>query len=112
MPSLKSLALSTAIVLVASVAQAQEFGEPAPPATPELTVSPSVEAPKPLTFAQQNARFQAEQAMMRMQWNKWIGHDPARPFVNASFMSNGFQRYYIPSRGLIVTGGNVRTWYW
>ena len=112
MPTLKRLALACACaLLMASVVNAQEFGELDQPA-PKPTVSPSVQQPKPLSFAQRTARYQAEQAMMRIQWNKWIGYEPLRPHMNASYMSNGSQRYYIPSRGLVVTGGSVNAWYW
>lgn len=78
-----------------------------------LSSSPSTEyTPKPLTYAQQMARFQAEQRMMRIQYNKWIAFDPLRPTMNASYMSNGVQRFYIPQRAAIVSAGQMRSWYW
>lgn len=121
-----SLALSPFLILCAgNMANAQEFDAPAiavpevtAPASPAATtsrsfsVSPSVEAPKPLTFPQQVARYQAEQRMLRMQWNQWIGYSPLRPNMNSSYMSNGLNRYYIPSRGIIVTGNYHNGWYW
>lgn len=76
-----------------------------------LTNSTSYEV-KPLTYAQQRARFVDQQRVMQMAFNRWIGYSPLRPNMNASYMSNGVQRYYIPSRGMIVSPSNVRTWYW
>ena len=79
-----------------------------------LTTSPyaSVPAYKPLTIPQQRARFAAEQRMLRLEWNEWIGYSPLRPNMNASYLSNGMQRYYIPSRGVIVSAGRTSSWYW
>ena len=87
----------------------------APPVAPlPLSNSPSVQypAPAPLSFAQQQARFEAEQRTLRMAWNNWIGYSPLRPNMNASYMSNGLQQYYIPSRAVIVSTGHTRSWYW
>ena len=68
--------------------------------------------PKPLTIAQQRAKFQADQIILRAEWYNWIGYSPLRPNVNGSYMSNGTPRYYIPSRGVIVSAGQARSWYW
>ena len=68
--------------------------------------------PKPLTIAQQRAKFEADQRTLRMDFNNWIGYSPSRPNMNASYMSNGLQTFYIPSRGVIVTAGRTRSWYW
>lgn len=105
-----SLVALTLLLATSSFSQAQDpFDEPSLP----LNNSPSDKyVQKPLTFAQQTARFEAEQRVMRMQWNKWIGHDPARPSMNASYMSNGLHRYYIPQRSVIVTSMGPRVWYW
>ncbi len=64
-----------------------------------------------LTIPQQRAKFAADQRMLRMEWNNWIGYSPLRPNVNASYMSQGMPNYYIYSRGVIVNG-NSRAWYW
>lgn len=90
-------------------AEAQQPPEPVIP----LTNSPSSEyMGQPLTYAQQIARFESDQRVLRLQWNQWIGYDPLRPTMNASYMSNGRQKYYIPSRSVIVSVGNSRAWYW
>lgn len=68
--------------------------------------------PRPMSIPQQRAMFEADQRMLRMEWNKWIGYSPLRPNLNASYMSNGMQRYYIPSRGVIISAGNAYQWYW
>ncbi len=57
-------------------------------------------------------RFEAEQRMLRAQWNESIGYAPNRPLVNGSYMSSGVQYYYLPSRGQIVTNGLGRSGYW
>lgn len=77
-----------------------------------LSTSPSDSAPQRLTIAQQRAKFAADQRALRTEWNNWIGYSPLRPDRNASYMSNGVQRYYIPSRGVIVSSGMSRAWYW
>ncbi len=115
MSHLKKLFVAIAvglIVMAANSVDAQEPAEASPSDRIPLSNSPSYELPPPLTFAQQKARFQEEQRMLRMEWNKWIGYSPSRPNMNASYMSNGLQRYYIPSRGVIVTGYNHSGWYW
>jgi hypothetical protein len=67
---------------------------------------------KPLTFAQQRARFEAEQRMYRMEWNLWIGHSPLRPNSNASYMAASYyQNYYNADRGVLINTG-TRGWYW
>ncbi len=60
----------------------------------------------------QRAMFEAEQRMLRTEYNKWIGYNPARPNMNASYLSNGRQLYYIPSRAQFVNAGATRSWYW
>lgn len=102
--------------LLSSAGQSQELENLAPPAKSDanaLPLSTSQSAyPKPPSFAVQTARFQAEQRVLRMQWNKWIGHDPLRPTMNASYMSNGVQRYYLPNRSAIVSAYGGSYWYW
>lgn len=104
------LGLSLAIALLCVPGQAQE---PLVPKLP-LTQSPSTaaSAPQQFTFAQQQARFVAEQRMLRMEYNNWIGYSPLRPNMNASYMSSGYQHFYIPSRGVIVSSSPQRAWYW
>lgn len=110
---LSRLALSLALTFFV-VGQSQCLAQEAAEEPLPLTQSPSVKyvTTQPLSFAQQQARFEAEQRSMRLQWNNWIGYSPSRPNMNASYMSNGVQRYYIPSRALIVSAGYTRTWYW
>ncbi len=98
------------VVAVQSVAIAQQPGEVSELPLSSSNASSYVSAP--LTFAQQTARFEAEQRMLRMEWNKWIAHSPLRPHMNSSYMSNGAPRFYLPSRGVIVSAGYARTWYW
>jgi len=54
---------------------------------------------KPLTIAQQRARFEADQRMLRMQWNKWIGYEPLRPAMPNPLTNNEMNPYYMqPTR--------------
>lgn len=110
---LKVLALMACVfcvqVTVQATAQAQEPSRPLPLGT---SGSPSDEVAKVPSVIQQRAMFAAEQRILRIEYNNWIGHSPLRPNMNASYMSNGMQRYYIPSRGAIVSAGNARSWYW
>lgn len=107
----KLIAAIALAVAFAATSVAQE--PPAQPAAPlPLSSNPSAYVSKPLTFAQQTARYEAEQRVLRIQWNKWIAHDPLRPTMNASYMSNGVNRYYLPSRGVITSVGSSRMWYW
>ncbi len=111
---MKSVSRALCLLIASLCAPALQAQEPLPEPTIPLsnTSSNSYESEPPLTYAQQVARFESEQRILRMQFNKWIGHEPLRPAMNANYMSNGMQRYYLPSRGWIVTPGNVRTWYW
>ena len=105
------VAMAIAIAWIATRASAQE-----PVLEPRLPLSNAPSGSQAgfeaLSYSQQIARFESDQRILRMQWNKWIGHEPLRPSVNASYMSNGLRQYYIPSRGLIVTAGPTRAWYW
>ena len=67
---------------------------------------------QPLTYAQQRARFEAEQRLYRIEWNNWIGYSPSRPAVNSSYMSSIAPRYFVPSRGVVYHTGQSRLWYW
>ena len=50
---------------------------------------------QPMTIAQQRARFEADQRMMRMQWNKWIGYEPLRPSQPNPMMNNEMNPNYL-----------------
>lgn len=50
---------------------------------------------QPMTIAQQRARFDADQRMLRMQWNKWIGYEPLRPSMPNATMQNEMNPYYL-----------------
>ncbi|MFN3189853.1 MAG: hypothetical protein ACE361_04965 [Aureliella sp.] len=110
----RTLALALLLVLSNSMVTTAQENAPAETTPPlPLSNSPSTNyVSKPLTFAQQTARFEAEQRILRLQWNKWIGHDPLRPTMNASYMSNGVHRFYIPQRAAIVSPSAMRSWYW
>ncbi len=105
--------LLTFFVSVQRIGQAQEpVGQP-PQGIP-LSSSPSVSymPAVPMTIPQQRALFAAEQRMLRLEWNRWIGYSPLRPHMNASYMSNGVRTYFIPGRSVIVSAGRTPAWYW
>ncbi len=60
----------------------------------------------------ERARIEADGRLLRAEFNKWIGHSPARPNMNASYLSTGSRLYYIPARGQFVNAGLNRSWYW
>jgi len=97
-----------------SLSSAQE-GQDAGAAMP-LSNTPSVNYYQPddaqFSIAQQRAWFAAQQEMYRQEWFNWIGYSPLRPTVNASYMSSGYPRYFVPSRGVMINTGSVRSWYW
>lgn len=104
-----ALAIAFSLLTTSSVRAQESNGDSKLP----MANSPSVNyVMKPLTLAQQQARFEADQRMLRLQWNKWIAHDPLRPTMNASYMSNGVQRFYIPRRAVIVSAYAGNAWYW
>jgi hypothetical protein len=90
---LKALVLGLIGLIVApTVGSAQDIEKEAMP----LSNSPSQNdyaLQKPLSFAQQQARFSAEQAALRIEWNKWQGFIPARPNTNSSFMYTGLYNF-------------------
>jgi hypothetical protein len=112
--SMKNLTLMLCLSGIAFIAQPLSAQEPQADTEIPLSNTPSTsyEAEPPLTYAQQIARFESEQRIMRMQFNKWIGYEPLRPAMNSSYMSNGLKRYYLPTRGWIVTPGYANAWYW
>lgn len=103
-----------ACVLLAPQLRAQESGDAEiGESRLPITNSPSVYVqPERLTYAQQRARFEDQQRIMRMEFNRWIGYSPLRPTMNASYMSNGVQRYYIPARAGIYSANTTTVWYW
>ena len=86
------LLILTGYLSVNAQAQAQQ-----PDSGDSLPMSTSNSAaqyfPKPLTYPQQLARYEAEQRTMRMEHNRWIGFDPARPATNASYMYSGLYNF-------------------
>ncbi len=110
MNNIRILTIAAVAMLVApSLATAQEPAKRLP-----LSSSPSASDyyPQPLTMAQQRAKFAADQRTLQLAWNDWIGYSPLRPNMNASYFSNGVRRYYIPSRGVLVSSGHTNGWYW
>ncbi|MBX3421256.1 MAG: hypothetical protein KF752_06830 [Pirellulaceae bacterium] len=111
--------LGILVALAASV-NAQEVQETLPaeaplsrPTATSLSHASGYYVPfKPLTISQQRARYEAEQRMYRTEWYQWIGYNPARPAVNASYMSFGEQYYYTPSRAAMFNTGPTRAWLW
>lgn len=65
-----------------------------------------------MSLIHRRAMYEAEQRMLRTEFNKWIGYNPARPNMNASYLTNSKQLYYLPSRGQFVNVGVARPWYW
>lgn len=87
-----------------------------PPSRPMPLGSPSTavynQSAYAWTIIHERARVEAHNRMMRTEFNKWIGHSPARPNINASYMSAGSPLYYMPARGQLVNAGVARSWYW
>lgn len=112
---IRKLALILALIsfaMLPTAVRAQEASEDLPPMPLSNSPSAAYASYNSLSYAQQRARFADEQRAMRMEWNNWIGYSPLRPNMNASYMSNGLQRYYIPRRGVIVSAGPSSQWYW
>ncbi len=76
-----------------------------------MSNSSSMIAVKPLSLAQQRARYAADQRLLRIEFNNAIGYSPLRPSVSAGYMSYAPNRYFIHSRQTIVTPGSY-SWYW
>lgn len=87
-----------------------------PPAKPMPLGSPSTavynQSAYAWTIIHERARVEAHNRMMRTEFNKWIGHSPARPNMNASYMSAGSPLFYMPASGQLVNAGVARSWYW
>lgn len=99
-------------LLSAAVSTGLQASEPTSPSDKMSLSSSSSVGQQALTFPQQVARYEAQQRVMRMQWNANIGYSPLRPNMNASWMSNGVQVFYIPSRSVFVSTNSARAWYW
>lgn len=103
------------LAMATSVAWADD-----PAISPRLPLSTTVTlggydavVPQPLTIAQQRARFEADQRMLRMQWNKWIGYEPLRPALPNATMQNELNHYYLqpvryrPVWGVLNYGSHI-----
>lgn len=95
---------------VASTAQSK----PLPLLSPSVTTYQRYDTYREAAQQQirERVQFEARQRVLRAEWNEWIGYNPSRPTVNASYLSNGLQSYYVPARGQIVNNGMGRSWYW
>ncbi len=98
-PVLKRV-LPSALFLLAMCAGIARADDPSASTSLPLTTSSSWDSyngtvPQPLTIAQQRARYQADQRMMRMEWNKWIGYEPLRPSMPNAMMSNELNHHYM-----------------
>lgn len=85
------------LMLLAAWASTSIADEPTQPLP--LAGSPSVgnyepTVIKPMTIAQQRARYDADQRMARMQWNKWIGYEPSRPSLPNALTNNEMNPYF------------------
>ncbi len=109
--TLMSLLVVAGTLSIVCQAQAQE-----PEASDTLPLSTSTSAaqyfPKPLTYSQQLARYEAEQRTMRIEHNRWIGFDPARPATNASYMYSGLYNFKVGNSYSIAYGSRHRFYGW
>lgn len=97
-PVVSRIALSLAVgLLISSAACAEDPSNPPPLplSSPGSLGSYEVVAPQPFTMAQQRARYDADQRMLRMQWNKWIGYEPLRPSMPNPLTNNEMNPYYM-----------------
>lgn len=98
-PALSRLVPCVAALLAMFAGPARADDPAHPPALP-LTTTTSLggyeaSVSQPLTIAQQRARYDADQRMLRMQWNKWIGYEPLRPSQPNVMMNNEMNPYYV-----------------
>jgi len=104
------------LLAVVSFLSATPRGQAQEPLSDGLPMTTSTSAaqyfPKPLTYPQQIARFEAEQRSMRMEHNRWIGFDPARPVTNSSYMYSGLYNFTPGSGGSIAYGSRHRLFGW
>ena len=89
-------------LLAIAAASARADDPPLPAAASPLPLSTTTSlggyeavVPQPLTIAQQRARYEADQRMLRMQWNKWIGYEPLRPSLPNALTNNEMNPYYL-----------------
>jgi hypothetical protein len=68
--------------------------------------------PKPLTYPQQMARYEAEQRTMRMERNRWFGFEPARPSTNSSYMYSGLYNFNSGNSYSVAYGSRHRFYGW
>jgi hypothetical protein len=78
----------------AGAAQADDSGKSLPLSTTTSLGGYDATISKPLTIAQQRARYEADQRMLRMQWNKWIGYEPLRPALPNALTNNEMNPYF------------------
>ncbi len=112
--NIKHLSIALALLIACMVGQSQAQDNPVPPPPSPLPVSNSASLSNYYqgpSLRQQQAMYEAEQRMLRMEWNRSIGYSPLRPSVNASYMTYGYQSFYAPQRGIMVNTGH-RGWYW
>lgn len=84
-----------ALACLASPIRGDDTTKPLPLSTTASVGSYEATIEKPLTIAQQRARFDADQRMMRMQWNKWIGYEPLRPSMPNALTNNEMNPHYL-----------------
>ncbi|MCC6511685.1 MAG: hypothetical protein IT423_21475 [Pirellulaceae bacterium] len=89
------LSLLVAAATESARADDQDGIKPLPLTTTASLGGYDATVPQPLTIAQQRARFDADQRMLRMQWNKWIGYEPLRPALPNAMMNNEMNPYYL-----------------
>jgi hypothetical protein len=92
------LAVVCSICLQPLPAWAQDPSKDTMPLSTSLSAADQYSASPTLNYRQHQARYLAEQSLMRMQWNKWRGYEPTRPNTNASYVSAGLYNFQ-PSQG-------------
>jgi hypothetical protein len=89
--------LASCLALSAGVTRADDtvVPPPLPLSSPTSLSGYEGTVQQPLTIAQQRARYEADQRMLRMQWNKWIGYEPLRPSQPNVLMNNEMNPHYM-----------------
>jgi hypothetical protein len=110
----KPFLLAVAVVMTTALqARAQDPFEQNKDVLPLTTsTSAAMYFPKPLTYAQQVARYEAEQRTMRMERNRWIGFDPARPVTNSSYTYSGLYNFTPGNSYSVAYGSRHRFYGW
>ncbi len=97
MMNLRNIALALAVAgcgcWLQSDLPAQEPIKELMPLSNSPSASDLMNQTRALSYRQQQARFVAEQTMLRMEWNKWHGYVPARPNTNSSYLSSGLYNF-------------------